>query len=154
MIMKKYIAIFLGVFFTSNSYADNKILGKWKVVDDRSGVVASIVQIYKNTDETYSGKILKIYPQLDGSLPPYNETCTKCKGELKDNPILGMKVLFGFKQNPKNKVEYVNGRIIDPQSGGVYKGKMKIAKNYRRLSLVGYIENPELGRKQIWIRVE
>jgi hypothetical protein len=28
-----------------------------------------------------------------------------------------MQVLSGFIQNPKNEIEYINGKIIDPVSG-------------------------------------
>ena len=153
MVIKKQIAIFFSIFVISNTYANDEIVGKWKTIDDKSGVVRAIVQIYKNTDESYAGKIVKIYPQLDGSLP-YTETCLKCKGKLKDAPIIGMQVLSGFIQNPKNEIEYINGKIIDPVSGDTYKSKIKIAKNYRRLNLRGYIGISQLGRTQTWIRVE
>lgn len=153
MIVRKWLAIFFGFFVISNSYANNEISGKWKVIDDRSGVVRSIIQIYKNTNETYSGRVLKIYPEL-GKSKPYNQTCSKCKGELKDQPIVGMEILFGFKKNSKNEDEYIDGRIIDPDAGEVYKCKMKISKNSRRLTLIGYIAISQLGRKQTWIRVD
>lgn len=154
MNIKKQIAVFLSVFAISSVYAKDEIVGKWKAIDDKSGVVRAIVQIYKNTDNSYAGKIEKIFPQLDGSLPYYAETCLKCKGKLKDTPIIGMQVLSGFIQNPKNEAEYINGKVVDPISGQIYKSKMKLAKNYRKLNLRGYIGISQLGRTQTWIRVE
>lgn len=154
MDIKKQIAVFLSFFIVSNIYANDEIVGKWKTIDDKSGVVRAIVQIYKNTDESYAGKILKIYPRLDGSLPDYTETCLKCKGELKNTPIIGMQVLSGFIKNPKKEDEYINGKIVDPVSGETYKSKIKVAKNYRKLNLRGYIGISQLGRTQTWIRVE
>lgn len=151
---KQYLTGLLGIFLSSSLYAGDEIIGKWKTIDDKSGVVRAIVQIYKNTDESYAGKILKIYPQLDGSLPDYTETCLKCKGELKNTPVIGMQVLSGFIKNPKKEDEYINGKIVDPVSGETYKSKIKVAKNYRKLNLRGYIGISQLGRTQTWIRVE
>ena len=58
MVIKKQIAIFFSIFVISNTYANDEIVGKWKTIDDKSGVVRAIVQIYKNTDESYAGKIV------------------------------------------------------------------------------------------------
>lgn len=153
IIRKLPIGLIAYILSISIVYAGDEIIGQWKTIDDKSGVVRAIVQIYKNSDESYAGKIEKIYPQLDGSIP-YSETCFKCKGKLKDTPIIGMQILSGFIKNPKNEAEYINGKIIDPISGEIYKSKIKIAKNYRRLNLRGYIGVSQLGRTQTWIRVE
>lgn len=149
----QYLVVLTSIFLTSSLYAGDEIIGKWKTLDDKSGVVRAIVQIYKNADQTYVGKIEKIYPNLGQSEPPH-DTCYKCKGTLKDVPVLGMQILYDFVENPQKEGEYIKGKVIDPVSGQIYKSKIKLTKNNRRLNVRGYIGISQLGRSQTWIRVE
>lgn len=151
---KNTYAFFLScIVLVSNANAKDEIIGQWKTIDDKSGAARAIVQIFKNSDQTYSGKIVKLFPQLSQS-EPYSDTCFRCKGKLKDTPVVGMQILSGFVGNPKNEDEYINGKIIDPSSGETYKSKMKISKSNRRLNVRGYIGVSQLGRSQTWIRME
>lgn len=147
--MKSKILITLvGTLFMSTAYSAD-ISGKWKTVDDTTGYSRADVEMTKNADGTYSGKIVTIRPLPDKPLEPL---CIHCKGALKNKPYLGMQIVSGFKQNPDNPFEYINGTVMDPLSGKVYKGKAKINAKNTRLSMRGYIGVSMLGRSVTWIR--
>lgn len=134
----------------TNTWAGD-LIGKWKTIDDKSGFAKAIVGIYKNSDGSYAGKIEKIY-----NLPDNNENlgdlCIHCRGDLKDKPYLGMRVLYNFTQSSQN--EYINGKVLDPATGDIYKAKIKMNSSGKRITLRGYIGVSLLGRSQTWIRVE
>ncbi len=117
------------LLFISESYAQD-IFGKWKVTNDE-GKVNSIVEIYQHGDEI-AGKVLRIMKEEDR-----DRKCTDCKGQLKDKPIEGLKVIHGFK---KEGNEYTDGTLIDPHSGKEYTGKLWLDENNPdKLKVRGYI---------------
>jgi uncharacterized protein (DUF2147 family) len=50
--------------------------------------------------------------------------------------------------------EYSGGDILDPDSGAVYRCKLRLDQNGSRLIVRGYIGFSLLGRTQIWQRQE
>lgn len=50
--------------------------------------------------------------------------------------------------------EYNDGHVIDPMSGNIYKGKIKMNGNGTRMILRGYIGTSALGRSQVWIKID
>lgn len=125
--------------------------GKWKTVDDKTGYSRADVEIIKNADGTYSGKIYAIRPLPDKPLEP---RCLQCKGSLKNKHFVGLPIISGFQPNPNDPNEYINGTVLDPLSGKFYKGKAKINAKNTRLTMRGYIGISMLGRSVTWIRIE
>jgi len=122
-------------------------VGLWRSIDDQSGKPRALIRITEQNGE-YRGKVEKIFLQPD---EPQNPVCIACDGERKDQPIMGMTILTGLKQQGD---EYTGGQILDPANGKVYRSKMTLADNGRKLDVRGYIGVPMLGRTQTWIRVE
>ena len=147
--MKIILLCCLGLL-SSISYASD-LTGKWKTVDDKTGYSRADVEIIKNSDGTYSGKIYAIRPLPDKPLEP---RCLQCKGNLKNTPYVGLQIISGFKQNPNNPNEFIDGQVLDPLSGKVYKGKAKLNGRNNRLSMRGYIGVSMLGRGVTWLRIE
>lgn len=141
---------FLLTLISSTIYA-NDIAGKWKTVDDKTGFSRADVEIFKNTNGTYSGKIINIRP-----LPnkPLVEKCINCKGPQKNANFVGLEIINGFIQNPERSNEYLNGKILDPLSGKTYRGKINLNSKNTKLNLRGYIGVSALGRSATWIRIE
>lgn len=48
--------------------------------------------------------------------------------------------------------KYVDGQILDLDSGSTYRSKFKVLDNGQKLNVRGYIGIPALGRTQVWIR--
>ena len=119
------------------------ILGDWKTVDDKTGEQRSIVTIYKGSDGLYYGKISKLlmYTELDLK-------CDQCKDEDHNKPIEGLVIIRGMKAE---NGELVGGKVLDPESGKFYYGKIYLKDG--KLILRGSLDKRGfLGRNQTWVR--
>ena len=130
----------------STAFAED-ISGTWKNIDDKTGSSKAILDIRQESNGSYTAKIVKVTPR-PGYTP--KESCINCPAPYTNKPILGMDVLTGLKQGQGSN--YVNGRILDPNTGKIYSMKAKLSANGKRLHLRGYVGVSVLGRNQIWIR--
>lgn len=119
-------------------------VGKWKTIDDATGKEKSIVAIYED-DGKLAGKVEKL---LD---PEAKTTCDKCEGDLKDQPIVGMRILWGMKKDGSN---WSGGKILDPKNGKTYRCSLSLADGGKKLNVRGFIGIALIGRTQTWIREE
>jgi uncharacterized protein (DUF2147 family) len=125
---------------------DASPVGLWKTIDDHTGKPKALIRITENNGEL-RGKIEKLFLDIGEK----NPKCNKCEGAQKDQPIIGMTILSGMKQEG---TEYGDGQILDPANGKVYKSRMSLADNGKKLNVRGYIGMPMLGRTQTWLREE
>ena len=146
---KLLIAAITFLVLTTHAFAANDTpVGYWKTVDDKTGEVLSIVQIYQ-ADNALQGKIVKIMPVLGQKV---TDRCVKCEGDLYNARMLGMVILWGMQQVDSST--WSGGRVLDPKSGNIYNGKMTLEDNGKLLNLRGYIGIPLFGRSETWIRVK
>jgi uncharacterized protein (DUF2147 family) len=135
--------------FTTGAFAED-ISGVWQQIDDKTGSPKAIIEIRKEKNNTYVGKIVKVTPR-PGYTP--QKTCNNCPAPYTNQAILGMDVLTGLKHvDGTNNFE--KGRVIDPLAGKVYDAKVKLNNTGKRLTLRGYIGVSAIGRSQTWIRQE
>lgn len=149
--MKK-IAItttFFVALLSSVSIFAEEITGTWIQIDDKTGSPKALIEIKKQTNGSYSGKIIKVTPR-PGYTP--RETCFKCPPPYTDQPILGLEIFQSLQHVDGNN--YANGRVLDPLTGKIYGLKGRISPNGKRLILRGYVGISALGRTQTWIRNE
>ncbi len=119
------------------------ILGDWKTVDDKTGERRSVVTIYKGTDGLYYGKISKMLMYTDLDLK-----CDQCKDEDHNAPIVGLVIIRGMHAEDG---ELVGGKVLDPESGKFYYGKIYLKNG--KLVLRGSLDKRGfLGRNQTWER--
>ena len=148
MMKKMKLALLTGlVLSTSSLFAADDIAGTWRSIDDKTGFSKALIEIKKSDNGVYQGKIIKILPR-PGYTPKTH--CQDCPAPYKGAPILGLTVLDGMKQ--KNATEYEGGTILDPLSGKIYKSKIKVSNNGKRLRMRGYVGVEVFGRSQTWIR--
>ena len=140
-------ALILSVM-SSLSFAED-ITGMWQSIDDKTGAPKALVEIRKEADNTYAGKVVKLTPRA-GYTP--KETCVNCPPPYTNKPITGLDVVTGLKST--DGFNYTSGRILDPNTGKLYSMKAKLSANGKRLHLRGYLGVSALGRNQIWIRAE
>ncbi|MEP1032879.1 DUF2147 domain-containing protein [Ekhidna sp.] len=126
---KLYSAMFL---IMSASFSQS-IVGTWKTIDDETGKVRSVVEIYEKEGK-YFGKILKLYRE-EGEDP--DPICDKCDDYRKDKKIIGMEIISDMKYNKKDK-EYHKGEIMDPENGNIYDCKLWIGED-GTLKVRGYL---------------
>ena len=127
------------------------IEGYWKSIDDRTGEQLSIVEIRKGADGRYHGKIAYRYP-VPGGAALIN--CTKCPPPYTNQPLLGLEILSGFKEDPDKPNAYIDGKVLEAKSGKIYKGKANLSADGKRLRLRGYVGVSSMGRTQVWIRTD
>jgi uncharacterized protein (DUF2147 family) len=120
------------------------VLGKWKTIDDKTGETKSVVDIFENSGKVY-GKIVEI---IDASRR--NKKCEKCEGIDKNKPVLGLVIIKGL---TKDDAEYNGGKILDPESGNIYKCILKLSSK-DKLEVRGYMGFALIGRSQTWLRVK
>ena len=118
-------------------------VGDWVTIDDKTGKPKSVVRISQVGDEL-RGSVLKIMDTVKK-----NAVCEKCKGTNKDKPIIGLVMMWGLKKSSKG---WGGGAILDPDNGKVYKAKMSLFENGKKLNVRGFIGFALLGRTQTWIR--
>jgi len=145
-LIKSSIAI-LSLLAAQIATAQNSPVGLWKTIDDKTGKVKSLVRISETGGE-FQGKIEKLFREADQD---QNPKCDKCDGSNKDQPYLGLTILFNIK---KDGDEYSGGKILDPANGKLYSSKLKLVENNKKLEVRGYIGMPMLGRTQVWVREE
>ncbi|WP_411691301.1 DUF2147 domain-containing protein [Acinetobacter gandensis] len=147
--MKKFKAgfLFLASMMGSSAFAQD-LSGTWQQIDDKTGSPKAIIEIRKDSNGTFTGKIVKVTPR-PGYTP--RDTCNNCPAPYTNKPILGMDILTGLK-HVQGTNNYDKGRVIDPLAGKIYDAKVRINANGKRLTLRGYMGVSALGRSQTWIR--
>lgn len=128
--------------FVGNSQS---IFGKWKTIDDRTGNPKAIIDIYEKDGLMY-GHVLEILEKgKEDSL------CTKCDGELRDKPVVGMTIIEAAKETSEGV--YKGKRLFDPEQAMTFRCKIWLnPKNTNELKVRGYLAF--IYRTQTWLRVD
>ena len=138
--------ILLGMLLMfSFSAKSQSVFGKWKTIDDRTGKPKAIIDIY-NKDGLMSGHVVEILE--DGK---EDAVCSKCDGEQKDQPILGMTIIEAAKEHDNG--EWKGKKLFDPQQAMTFRCKIWLnPENKDELMVRGYLTF--IYRTQTWLRVE
>ena len=134
---------FMSLLFCSMTHGQD-VFGKWKTIDDRTGKPKAIINIYEHKGLLY-GRVVKIVEK-----GKENATCVKCKGDRKDKPVVGMKIIDGLKKNSSG--EWKGKTLFDPEQAMTFRCKIWLnPKNKNELKVRGYLAF--IYRTQTWIRV-
>jgi uncharacterized protein (DUF2147 family) len=117
--------------------------GLWQTVDDKTGKPRGIVRIYEQNGELF-GKIEDTLKESER-----HEHCGLCTDERKDKPIIGLVIVRRLKRKGD---EYSGGDILDPDTGTVYRCKVRLVENGRKLIVRGFVGLSLFGRSQTWTR--
>jgi len=142
-------ATLASALFSTHVFAED-ITGTWQQIDDKTGSPKAIIEIRKEANHTYTGKIAKITPR-PGYTP--RQTCNHCPAPYTNDPILGMDILKGL-THIEGSNNYIKGRVIDPLAGKIYDAKVRLSANGKRLTLRAYMGVSALGRTQTWVRID
>jgi uncharacterized protein (DUF2147 family) len=127
--------------------AANSPAGLWKTIDDDTGKPKALVRITENNGE-FRARIEKLFE--DPVAAGRSGKCDKCEDARKDQPIVGMTIMTDMKKLEGR--EYTGGQLLDPNNGKVYKAKMELEEDGKKLNVRGYLGVPMLGRTQVWLR--
>jgi uncharacterized protein (DUF2147 family) len=119
-------------------------IGKWSTIDEKTGKVKSVVEVYEQGG--------KVFAKITGLTEPNDEqgkpkTCTKCQGADKDKPIIGLVIV---KDLSAAGDRYKGGTILDPEDGKVYKAE--VWPEDGKLKVRGYLG--VFYRTQTWLKAE
>jgi len=141
------VSLFLSFQLLAQSGAD-QLIGTYYIIKEETKS-ESRVQIYKNSEGKFEGKIiwLKNPNNPDGS-PKYD--LKNPNAELRKVRSDQVVLLKKFIYDEKNK-EWINGEIYDPEEGKTYKCKLKFESD-TKLKVRGYIGVPALGKSMYWTK--
>jgi uncharacterized protein (DUF2147 family) len=103
------------------------------------------VAIWEEDGKLY-GKIEKLI-DFDPNIP--DPRCIYCPGDLKDKPVVGLRVLWDLR---KDGDQWTGGMVLDPENGKSYRCIVAVQENGKTLKVRGYIGISLLGRTQYWLR--
>lgn len=127
--------------------AQSSPVGVWKSIDDTSGKPMALIRISEHNGEL-KGRIEKLFaPPPDDK----NPKCVKCTDARKEQPVIGMTIIEGM--HAEGAV-FGGGTILDPDNGKIYKSRMTLGDDGKKLQVRGYIGMPLFGRTQTWLREE
>ncbi|QOI98358.1 MAG: DUF2147 domain-containing protein [Flammeovirgaceae bacterium] len=129
----------------SLSASGQTVFGKWKTIDDTSGELKSVVEIYERNGKVF-GRVIQTFPKPGQNPDP---VCSKCDSEDEryNKKIIGMEIM---KDLIKSGNEYTNGNILDPENGKVY--RCKVWLEGVNLKLRGYWG--PFWRTQTWLKAD
>jgi len=122
------------------------VTGVWKTIDDDGETIKSHVEIFEKSGKYY-GKVIKLFREPDEE---QNPKCLDCKGDKKDQPILGMEIVWDL---VKKDQYWQDGKIMDPENGKDYKCFMELIEP-DKLKVRGYMGFSLIGRTQYWYRIK
>ncbi|MBO5956240.1 MAG: DUF2147 domain-containing protein [Bacteroidales bacterium] len=134
--MKKCLLLLALVFSSLFASAQiDKIVGEWYTVDDETGAVKALVDIYKGDNGLYYGKIIKVFK--DGQ----------------ENPNSDRKGLVIVKDMQTEDGILKGGTIYEPESGKTYYAKISYNEADNTITLRGSLDKRGwVGRSQTWIK--
>ncbi len=126
---------------SAQSKAD-KILGYYLTYDDETGAEKSQVQIYKDANGKYYGKIVWLKePLTTAGKPKVDDKNPDTK--LQKRAIIGLEMLKGFKYNESDN-EWIEGTIYNPSSGKTYNCYINF-ESANKVKIRGYIGASWMG---------
>jgi len=128
----------------------DKILGYYLTYDDETGAEKSQVQIYKDPNGKYYGKIVWLKEPNKNGKPKVDDKNPDVK--LQSRPVLGLEMLKGFKFD-KSSGEWNDGSIYNPASGKTYNCYINF-ESANKIKIRGYIGAAwmGLGKTAYWTK--
>jgi len=92
------------------AYEPDPVLGKWRMIDKKTGIAISVVQIYI-IDKKVFGTIEEMMRESER-----DDVCFECQGEDKNKKIEGLTIIKGLQ---KGDEKYEGGTFTDIKTGVV-----------------------------------
>ncbi|MEX1154708.1 DUF2147 domain-containing protein [Parvibaculum sp.] len=135
-------ALLLAAAFALPAAADTSSpLGKWRTFDPDTGASKTVVEIAE-TNGTLEGTVVELLD--DGET-----VCSKCDGNKKNQPLVGLVILWGLTPDGD---EWSGGTILRPANGKTADASIELADGGAKLDVTG--RKGFMSKTQTWERVE
>ena len=138
----RLLLLFIGIVHCSFAQS---VEGRWKTFDIFDPTVPESVVEIKIVEEELLITIVEIIPEEHR-----NDVCRSCPGKLKDQPILGMTILQGARNQ---KGVWKGARILNAKNGRYYGCHISV-ENPDLLKVRGFVGYPVFGKNLYWTRVK
>jgi uncharacterized protein (DUF2147 family) len=129
------------------AHAQMTPVGAWKTVDDRTQAVRSLVRI----TQVGGALVGRIERRFDSNASP-QDVCKTCTDDRRNAPIDGLEIIRGVNAAHDGDFRWDGGKVLDPESGKVYRLRLTPLDGGKKLEVRGYIG--PFFRSQVWVRAE
>ena len=139
--MRKFILAAALASLAFSASAQNSPIGKWKTLDDKTGKVMTVSEIYETKNGTLAAKIVEAV-----GVPA---TCTTCSGKYANKPMVGIVTLWDLKANKDGS--WGGGKGYKPSEDRNFNAKsMKLVDGGKKLEIRGCVSI--ICRNATWVR--
>src|SRR5262245_50973275 len=110
--------------------------GLWEQDNEDTGKRESWFLIFERSKGVYEGAIVKMF--LKPGEDPTALRCTRCTGDQKNQPSLGLIIIKNMQRQPQGYA-YENGNILDPRDGQIWSARMEVSPDGRELEVRGFL---------------
>ena len=130
---------------TQASAAVETPAGDWRTFDDHTGLERSLIRIEVNNG-VLTGRVVSTIDPVEAT-----HTCDKCEDDRRGQKLIGLQIIRDMRLDGD---AWTGGSVLDPQTGSIYRGTIRLADDGQKLELRGYIGIPLFGRSQTWLRAQ
>jgi uncharacterized protein (DUF2147 family) len=142
----RYAALICGLATSALGYAQNTPVGLWQSIDDATGKPRAEIRITE-AKGLFTGFIERsLHPTPAGTIL----LCELCPDDRKNKPLIGLDIIRNIKPSTDAQV-WDGGEILDPDKGKLFKLRLQLLDDGKRLQVRGYIG--PFFRNQTWIRI-
>ena len=117
-------------------------VGRWQTYDDRTHAPRGIIRIFEKDGKMF-GRI-----ESDGD----RSLCHACPDERKNQPVNGLVIIRNMERGRADPLAWEGGDVLDPETGHLYRLRMRLDGSGSSLEVHGYIGVSLIGRSQTWAR--
>jgi len=117
--------------------------GDWRTFDDHTGLERSLIRI-DITNGVLTGHVVSTIDPAEAT-----HTCDKCDDDRHGQKLIGLQIIRDMRLDGE---AWTGGSVLDPQTGSIYRGTIRLADDGQKLELRGYVGIPLFGRSQTWLR--
>jgi len=130
-------------FAATAQHSATSPVGKWKTLDDKTGKVMTISEVYEAKNGTLAAKIVEAV-----GVPA---TCTTCSGQHQNKPTVGIVTLWNLKANKDGT--WGGGNGYKPSEDRNFTAKsVKLVDGGKKLEVKGCVAF--ICRTATWVRVD
>jgi uncharacterized protein (DUF2147 family) len=139
-------AAFASLAVCTSVYAQSTPAGLWQSIDDTTGKPRAEIRI-SEAGGVFTGRIERsLLPVPTGVVL----LCELCPDDRRDKPLIGLDIIRNIKPSTDAQV-WDSGEILDPDKGKIFKLRLQLQDNGKKLQVRGYIG--PFFRNQTWIRI-